>query len=521
MERADFKNRLAAGVVGVALGLFVTEGVASLLVGTSLRQLRVEVEGSGPAGVLGEAERRAAGALTEGPYRLSVDPLVCYEFKADWNAAYFGVPASTDAQGLRSRLGPEPTADAPRIVILGDSVAFGMGVRDDETLAHHLEAILTEAGGVRPIVRTVACPGWNLLSSTAMLRARLMELRPDVVLLVPVGNDLSDSMVVTETGHLTVGWSPATGIAAPYISDAFPQFLYSELAEILPAAQYRELTRPAISIALMGAVTPESLRRYREAAQAIIGLERQLRELDCEFGLVFTSEGYFQERLQQVVAATGATTAVLPVFEGFDNARDRLSDNAHFTSSCMRAMAWRLAEALVDRGWYELPPGAALPPEDEDYVGNRGRFPVGDELVAERLRMDAQAAALLRPRIDMTTGTGIDQVYGGLRPDGHFGISCLVALANPGGGRLRFELEPLADSPGLYPLELAISVNGQLVAAIEVTDGSSASHSVELPPELRGAPSFDVLMSASAWIRESYRGLQRLGSVRLLRIEAE
>ena len=67
-------------------------------------------------------------------------------------------------QGQRVRLGPKPEEGALRILLLGDSVAFGFGVADDQTFGNHLEellATLVPDGAPRPVVMTVGCPGWN------------------------------------------------------------------------------------------------------------------------------------------------------------------------------------------------------------------------------------------------------------------------------------------------------------------------------------------------------------------------
>ena len=76
------------------------------------------------------------------------DPSVGYLLKPGFagliERSEFRSPFTVNAAGLR---GPEPRAreeNSFRILVLGDSQAFGFGVRDDETFSVQLEEILAE-----------------------------------------------------------------------------------------------------------------------------------------------------------------------------------------------------------------------------------------------------------------------------------------------------------------------------------------------------------------------------------------
>jgi len=94
-----------------------------------------------------------------------------------------------NALGLRGpEAAPLPAPGRPRILVLGDSFAFGFGVAEGETLRDRLEAALA-ARGVRAEVLSAGVPGFSLDHQLVFLRARGFALEPALVLLVVCEND--------------------------------------------------------------------------------------------------------------------------------------------------------------------------------------------------------------------------------------------------------------------------------------------------------------------------------------------
>jgi lysophospholipase L1-like esterase len=104
----------------------------------------------------------------------------------------FSVLVHVNALGLR---GPERTVGKPphtaRILVLGDSFAFGFGVAQDETFSAELERLLRERG-LEVEVLSSGVPGWSLDNELVYLRTEGFELEPDLILLASSENDLSD-----------------------------------------------------------------------------------------------------------------------------------------------------------------------------------------------------------------------------------------------------------------------------------------------------------------------------------------
>jgi lysophospholipase L1-like esterase len=86
--------------------------------------------------------------------------------------------------GFRSVPAARLSGDA-RIVVLGDSYAFGFGVDDDETFAARLAGLL----GGRAEIRNWGVPGYNLAQQVELLRVRGREAAPDLVVLALHPND--------------------------------------------------------------------------------------------------------------------------------------------------------------------------------------------------------------------------------------------------------------------------------------------------------------------------------------------
>lgn len=113
----------------------------------------------------------------------------------------FSVAVSVN--GLAMRDPERPAAKRPgvgRILLLGDSFAFGWGVEREETFAAVLERQLV-ARGARVEVLSAAVPGWSTDQHYVYLRMLGLALEPDLVLLASSEND------VTEIGlnRLTLG----------------------------------------------------------------------------------------------------------------------------------------------------------------------------------------------------------------------------------------------------------------------------------------------------------------------------
>ncbi|MBK8097228.1 MAG: SGNH/GDSL hydrolase family protein [Planctomycetes bacterium] len=122
----------------------------------------------------------------------------------------------TNALGFR---GPEIAVPKPagtfRIVVLGDSVAFGWGVDDEVTFLRRLERELNARGGTRIEVVNTGHNMYDSMQQAALLRDEGMALQPDLVLLVYVVNDIEPTRDVFEQAVLGKPADPGETVVVP------------------------------------------------------------------------------------------------------------------------------------------------------------------------------------------------------------------------------------------------------------------------------------------------------------------
>jgi lysophospholipase L1-like esterase len=119
----------------------------------------------------------------------SANPRLRFELRPG-GVARAEVDYRVNAEGLR---GPDTTVEKPagvkRVAVLGDSIAFGYWVREEDAFPRQLESML-RAGGVRVEVLDFGVPGYNLDQEIETLRSKALAFEPDAVVVAFCLNDL-------------------------------------------------------------------------------------------------------------------------------------------------------------------------------------------------------------------------------------------------------------------------------------------------------------------------------------------
>jgi hypothetical protein len=123
--------------------------------------------------------------------RLAQNPRIVYELIPNLKFRYKGVECRTDSFGFR---GPGVAVHKPpgvfRVVVIGDSVAFGHGVAENDAFPYQLGAMLTGIRGGKPVeVIDTAVPGYNTAMEVETLVDKGLAFEPDLVVCHFVGND--------------------------------------------------------------------------------------------------------------------------------------------------------------------------------------------------------------------------------------------------------------------------------------------------------------------------------------------
>lgn len=154
-------------------------------------------------------------------YAATDDAVLAYGLQPNWSGTAYGAPVSVSSAGHRGDDVPVPrTTGRTRILVLGDSVAFGYGVSDREAFPAVLERLLSDAGQDVEVING-AVTGYNAVQSIRLYETRLSTWKPDIVLLCIVGNDSDDALWCDSDGYLHHGDRARTGPAtrtgqAPY-----------------------------------------------------------------------------------------------------------------------------------------------------------------------------------------------------------------------------------------------------------------------------------------------------------------
>lgn len=196
-----------------------------------------------------------------------------------------GIPVEINSHGLR---GPETeykkTSGTFRILNLGDSVAMGWGVREEETYGRRLEFLLNEqrGGDLRYEVINAGVPGWNLENALAYLQAEGLNYEPDLILLdLTIVNDIyGKSALQAQNRPASIEWLRANTYFWP--------FLTIQLRWLEARTQSREridVIDPPTRAESYFPLDPEA-ERWTEVWNWVLAIHRLAIENDAHFVLI-------------------------------------------------------------------------------------------------------------------------------------------------------------------------------------------------------------------------------------------
>lgn len=122
----------------------------------------------------------------------SDNPHIIYELVPNLNVIFKNRPLRINGNGFRGREIDTQPSDGIRIAGIGDSVMFGWGVSDSEYYLAIFEQLLQKAyPQCNWEIINSAVPGYNTVMEVETLKEKLLPLKPDIVIIGFVGNDLS------------------------------------------------------------------------------------------------------------------------------------------------------------------------------------------------------------------------------------------------------------------------------------------------------------------------------------------
>lgn len=185
----------------------VSTGLALL---TALLLIRFQIVPSGPFSFLVPQHKAPApapavedGALIleevgadKTGHKYIYDELLGWRNIPNWESTTFGKKLTINSKGLRDSEHPYAKPEGvKRILVLGDSFAWGYSVADDETFSAVLEQRLSQREGTRWEVINTGVSGWSTDQQYLFLREEGLKYDPDIVLLAfCAANDVKGSL---------------------------------------------------------------------------------------------------------------------------------------------------------------------------------------------------------------------------------------------------------------------------------------------------------------------------------------
>ena len=281
-------------------------------------------------------------------------------------ASGFDVQVDTNALGLR---GPEvavpPAPDRYRILVLGDSFAFGWGVELEQAWHLRMARALAARDGRTVEVVTAGVPGWGPLQQFVFLEQSGLDLAPDLVLWQLCTNDLLD-MERLEV-ELDARRLPVAVRAEPPLSAAPPADWVARLEQLPEADRQRVLDeyRAGRIDPILREIVRASDADRRAAAGA--GPDGPVRDLSPEAVMTGLRSGpafgiaYLDHLVTEARGLCEARGVGLRLLLARARPPDGRGDASQDGAELLVAWAARQGPMLLDTG-------AALPPGEHDWL---------------------------------------------------------------------------------------------------------------------------------------------------------
>lgn len=303
-------------------------------------------------------------------YEKNENPKISYQLKPNIREHAFRNTVVTNSLGFRS---PEPNPAKPLIALVGDSITFGYGVADEETLAANLQKLLPAYD-----FQNAGVPGYNIRQEAALFQEKITPLTPEALVLIFYWHDedLRTSFLDEEDVLRPEGWQrsermcqPVTrGILALIPGQCFldqkSAFFRGLIEFVNTRSAFRERDRLRGEQAEVPLDTPLDSTSLRSASLGatrgdtemldLATYERELRELSRiapakRLFVIWPDAADLQTQarseLRRVAESQGFT--VLDLAEHFGNTMESLSwDYIHPSAKTIEVAAKNIADAL-------------------------------------------------------------------------------------------------------------------------------------------------------------------------------
>ena len=415
-----------------------------------------------------------------------------------------------------------------RIACLGDSMVFGSGGLEQDRFCDQLEDFYRRSGitvGDASIeAYAIGISSWTMLQETTYLASRISAYDPDLILLLSIGNDITDSYGVTGNGSTTRAFSPEhRSWGSAFFSNKTGS----------------EFTNPKCCSALQWDLSPESRQRWDKAMarlERLIDLQHR-RGKHILLSILDNEQrggrySHFTELLNFHLKRSGIEEPLLVVSYPINEPGISLPhDPSHPTRLGHEVLRNQYIHAFNRLGW--IPVAAdKLPQSPPDLAGNLEANPDPKALAALR---DAYVERHVPSEIDFAhfDPRWTHALLGGVFPERNDKPLDHPLWASVRAGFLlrrqpgfdAEELEIRISAPPLlelFPLQIDLYLNGQRARRFNFAEphpSGTYTLSVRAPPRSDDHPLLEVVLETSSYFVHFNNGRMRsyqLLSARLL-----
>lgn len=243
---------------------------------------------------------------------------------------YFGVPVSINTFGMRNDEIPvEKAANEFRIILLGDSVPFGVGVTKDNMLTMQLQDMINKGKQSDIVYRVLnmGVPSYNTEQELIQLQHTGLTLDPDLVLLLFSLNDIESKMWVFDKRESLLADTIQRSYAGSLIFIIYRE-LQRQLSGVIRPAGAAEQQEELKEIFAGYRMDNERWESTRNSMLEISGL---LKERDIPFVLLLNNGSRALSELWDREARTGGF--LVTNLDSWGDSRWRNDDKTKYTNS--------------------------------------------------------------------------------------------------------------------------------------------------------------------------------------------
>ena len=383
-----------------------------------------------------------------------------------------------------------------RIVFVGDSWTFGMGVSELEAFPRQLEQLaqLHSGSDLRVEAWSLALPGYNILNETAALDGLVDTLDPDAVVFCPTNNDVDSGHLVLPNGSLS---------RAPMLVDGFGMNVPLRFQSLFLNSHL-------------------FLQRWRHGMNALGALGRRLGERETP-ALVFFTGRWVESFAHDLIGTAEIDLPYVITPDELSSMKWRNPPPFHHPNPA----AHREYARLVYRGLAQVVEWRPLPDDDSPFDS-----PVHRRLEQRqdwRGKSEEDLRSLVAQSIEpdfvpkqeraLQVGAGVDLLTG------RMGRGAVVFLRRLAESReVVVSLGRLPDVEWIYPLGFRVSIpsgSGSTAKRFVLPAGGPDTHrfSIDLPDDIPEGVAVEIIIEAES-LSLTENGLAA-ASMEIVKIEQE